>query len=54
MGTTIVYCCYIGMMEKKMETTIVYRCYVEDDGKENGNYRGILRQYRDKITWKLL
>ena len=29
-------------MEKKMETTMVYWGYRGDNGKENGNYYGIL------------
>ena len=31
-----------GIMEKKMETTMVYWGYRGDNGKENGNYYGIL------------
>ena len=29
-------------MEKNMETTMVYWGYSRDNGKENGNYYGIL------------
>ena len=43
METTIVYCGYIGRMEKKMETTEMgYMGYMLglywDNGKENRNY----------------
>ena len=42
METTMVYWGYRGIMEKKMETTMVYWGYRGDNGKENGNYYGIL------------
>ena len=38
METTLIYCGYIGIVEKKMETNIVYWGYIGIMEKENGNY----------------
>ena len=50
METTIAYWGCIGMMEKKMDTTIVILGLYRDNGKENGNYYGILGLYWVYLT----